>query len=312
MLLDKWSTVDAPFDATSMAVCEKNENVIVMTADLQPYVDLFQLPEKRPKQYLDVGMAEQNLLSVGAGISKVGFIPIATTFACYASRRAFDQMVICMGTGPNTCVVIGFTPGITSPARIHHQSTEDLAMVRAVCHATVIDPVDATEFSAAVHAAIERPGLTYMRGLRGKVRQIFDPAKYHFEVGRTHLLRDGKGVGLISTGSATEWVLEASKLLTEAGIDHGILHVPTIKPANEDEIWQFCDGRKRLFSVENHNIVGGLGGLVAEVLADHGGGCRLTRLGVPDRWAPGGTLEYIRKQLGLDAVSLANRFKERA
>ena len=117
MLLDKWSVVDAPFDAASMSLCEKRPDVIVMTADLQPYVDIYRLPVERPKQFLDVGMAEQNLMSVGAGLSKAGFIPVATTFACYASRRAFDQMVICMGTGPNTCVVIGFTPGITSPAR---------------------------------------------------------------------------------------------------------------------------------------------------------------------------------------------------
>ena len=312
MLLKEWTSVEAPFDATSMAVCEKHPDVLVMTADLQPYVDLFRLPKERPKQFLDVGMAEQNLLSVGAGISKAGYVPIATTFACYASRRAFDQMVICMGTGPRTCVVIGFTPGITSPARIHHQSTEDLAMTRAICNSTVVDPADATEFSAAVHAAVERPGLVYMRGLRGNVRQLFDPARYKFAFGKTHVLREGKGVGLIATGAATEWVLEASRLLEQAGIDHGILHVPTIKPANQDEIWNFCAGRKKVFSVENHNIVGGLGGLVAEVLADHGGGPSLTRLGVPDRWAPGGSLGFIRKDIGVDAETLAQRFKAAA
>ena len=310
MLLDEWSVVDAPFDAPSISLCEKRPDVIVLTADLQPYVDIYRLPVERPKQFLDVGMAEQNLMSVGAGLSKAGFIPVATTFACYASRRAFDQMVICMGTGPNTCVVIGFTPGITSPARIHHQSTEDLAMVRAVCNATVIDPADATEFTAAVHAAVDLPGLVYMRGLRGKVRRIFDPERYRFEIGRTYLLREGHGVGIISSGAATEWALEASRLLAEAGVSHGLLHVPTIKPANQDEIWRFCQGRRRLFSIENHNIVGGLGGLVAEVLGDHGGGSQLTRLGVPDQWAPGGTLDYIRAQLGLDAPALANRIRE--
>lgn len=312
MLFENPSTVNAPFDAISLGVCEKNPDVIFMTADLQPYVDLFRVPIERPKQFLDVGMAEQNLLSVGAGISKVGFIPVATTFACYASRRAFDQMVICMGTGPKTCVVIGFTPGITSPARIHHQSTEDLAMVRAVPNATVIDPVDSTEFEQAVHAAIDQPGLVYLRGLRGIVPRLLDPERYRFEIGKTYILSPDKGVGIIATGSATEWALEASALLRKAGVAHGLLHVPTIKPVRHDEIWEFCRSRSRVFTIENHNIVGGLGGLVAEILADHAGGILLTRLGVPDRWAPGGTLNYIRKQLRLDAESLAQQIKEAA
>lgn len=307
MLLQEATTMTAPFDALSMDICEKNPNVIFMTADLQPYVDLHRLPKERPKQFLDVGMAEQNLLSVGAGISKAGFIPVATTFACYASRRAFDQMVICMGTGPKTCVVVGFTPGIVNPARIHHQATEDLAMTRAVPNSTVIDPVDAVEFMQAVRAAIDLPGLVYMRGHRGVVPQIFDPATYRFEVGKTYLLKQGGGVGIISTGSATQWALEASELLTKAGVEHGVLHAPTLKPIREDEVRAFCKGRKRVFTLENHQITGGLGSLVAEIVAAQDGGPTVTRLGVPDRWAPGGTLAYIRSQLGLDAETLAKR-----
>lgn len=304
--------VVAPFDDVTIELCKSNPDVMIMTADLQPYVDIFRVPKERPKQFLDVGMAEQNLLSIGAGISKAGFIPIATTFACYASRRAFDQMVICMGTGPRTCVVIGFTPGITSPARIHHQSTEDLAMTRAVPHATVIDPVDATEFTQAVRASVTQPGLVYMRGLRGTVSRLLDPEKYVFEIGKTYRLQDGSGPGIIATGAGTEWALEASRLLERVGIDHALLHVPTLKPARHEEIWRFCQGRSRVFTIENHNIVGGLGGLVAEILADHGDGPRLTRLGVPDHWAPGGSLAYIRKSLGLDAESLAQQIKEAA
>ena len=312
MLAEKITAVDSPLHAASLKNSAAQPNVIFMTADLQPYVDLHRLPKERPKQFLDVGMAEQNLLSVGAGISKAGFIPVATTFACYASRRAFDQMVICMGTGPRTCVVIGFTPGIVNPARIHHQATEDLAMTRAIPNATVIDPVDAVEFSQAVEAAVDLPGLVYMRGHRGAVPQIFDPGAYRFEVGKTYRLRDGGGVGIISTGSATQWALEASALLAKAGVQHGLLHVPTLKPARENEILAFSKGRSRIFTLENHQISGGLGGLVAEILAAQSDMPPLTRLGVPNRWAPGGTLAYIRAQLGLDAETLAKTFQAAA
>lgn len=312
MLAAKPTTVTAPFDNVSMEICESNPDVIVMTADLRPYCDILRLPKERPKQFLDVGMAEQNLLSVGAGISKAGFIPVTTTFACYASRRAFDQMVICMGTGPKTCVVIGFTPGIVNPARIHHQATEDLAMTRAVPNSTVIDPVDALEFAQAVRKAVKQPGLTYIRGHRGVVRQILDPAQYSFEVGKTYELRAGRGIGIISTGSATQWTLEASDLLVKVGISHGLLHVPTLKPVRHEEIIEFCRGRKHVFTVENHQITGGLGSLIAEILAARTDVPALTRLGIPDRWAPGGTLAYIRQQLGLDAEALASTFKSAA
>ena len=310
LLPTRSEAVEAPFDAATVDLCERRPDVLVMTADLGPYVDLFRLPVERPRQFLDVGMAEQNLMAVGAGIAKAGWVPVATTFAVYASRRAFDQMVICMGTGPRTCVVVGFTPGITSPARIHHQSIEDLAMLRAVPHATVVDPMDATEFVAALQASIDRPGLVYLRGHRGRVPRLLDPATYRFAFGRTHVLREGAGLGLIATGHASQWALEVSDLLAAQGVPHGLLHVPCLKPVDEDAILAFCEGRPRVFTLENHRIVGGLGGLVAEILAGQGRGPALTRFGVPDRWAPGGSLGHIRRELGLDAPTLLRRIEE--
>jgi transketolase len=311
LLPTREATVEAPFDQMTLEICEQHPDVIVMSADLSPYVDIFSVRKLRPLQYLDVGMAEQNLMSVGAGLSKAGYIPIATTFAVYASRRAYDQMVICMGTGPRTCIVVGFTPGITNPARVHHQSIEDLAIMRTVPNATVIDPMDATEFAAALPALLDRPGLVYIRGHRGTVARLLDPNKYRFVLGKTHLLRQGSTVGLISTGHGSQWALEVSDKLTNQGIDHSHLHVPTIKPVNEDEIWEFCIQHKQIFTIENHSVVGGLGGLVAEVMANYGGGPRLTRFGVPDTWAPGGSLGYIRTQLQLDADTLVRRIKEK-
>jgi len=310
LLSSRREMVEAPFDDATFDICSRRPEVVVMSADLSPYTDVFQVPKKLPKQFLDVGMAEQNLMSVGAGMAKAGFIPVATTFAVYASRRAYDQMVICMGTGPNTCIVVGFTPGITSPARINHQSIEDLAILRTVPNATVIDPMDATEFTAALHAALDIPGLVYMRGHRGTVARLLDPGKYKFTLGKTHELRRGSQLGLIATGHGTQWALEASSLLEKDGVDHSLLHVPTIKPTNEEEILSFCRRHRRVFTIENHSVVGGLGGLVAEVLATQGAGPPLTRFGVPDKWAPGGSLDYIRRELQLDAAALVRRIKE--
>ena len=230
----------APFDEISFDLCSRRKDVIVMSADLSRYTDLFRVPRELPDQYLDVGMAEQNLMSVGAGVSKAGFVPVATTFACYASRRAFDQMVICMGTGPRTCVVIGFMPGITCPARIHHQSTEDLGMVRAVPNATVIDPMDPIDFRQALEAAVDIPGLVYMRGHRGATPRILDPEKFKFELGqdlstpsrqrrRCHRHRACDSMGARGFGFA--------RRTRFSGIRSS--HVPTIKPVDETEIAEF-------------------------------------------------------------------------
>ena len=252
-------------------------------------------------------------------MAKGGYVPIATCFACYITRRAYDQMLICMGTGsgpgtnqetspPN--IAIGFTPGIANPARIHHQAAEDLGMVRAIPNATVIDPMDPTDFRAAVEAAVDNPGLTYIRGHRGDTPKLLDPAKFTFELGKTYKLKEGSGIGIIATGHGSQWALEASDFLTERGVDHSLLHVPTIKPVNEKEIADFAFAHNQIVTIENHQVVTGLGSLVAEIVSDVGGGPRITRIGLPNRWAPGGTLGHIRKELGLDAKSLATRIAE--
>ncbi len=310
MLLATEPTIDkAPFDHISFDLCSRRKDVMLMSADLSKYTQIIRVKNELPDQHLDVGMAEQNLISVAAGISKAGFVPIATTFACYATRRAYDQMMICMGTGPKTNVVVGFTPGIANPARIHHQAAEDLGMIRAIPNATVIDPMDVTDFKQALDVAVDTPGLVYMRGHRGDTPVLLDDKKFKFELGKTYPLRTGSGVGIIATGHGTQWALEASALLAERGVDHSLLHVPTIKPVNEKEISDYCFAHDQIVTIENHNIVTGLGSLVAEIVSNIGRGPRITRLGIPDVWAPGGTLPYIRSQLALDAPALAAKIE---
>ncbi len=310
MLLNTDIKIDkAPFDHISFDLCSRRKDVMLMSADLSKYTQIVRVKKELSDQHLDVGMAEQNLISVAAGVSKAGYVPIATTFACYATRRAYDQMMICMGTGPNTSIVIGFTPGIANPARIHHQAAEDLGMIRAIPDATVIDPMDVTDFKQALDAAVDIPGLVYMRGHRGDTPILLNGQNFKFELGKTYPLREGKGVGIVATGHGTQWALEASVLLQSRGVDHSLLHVPTIKPVNETEISDYCFAHDEIVTIENHNIVTGLGSLITEIISNTGRGPRVTRLGIPDIWAPGGTLAYIRSQLALDAPALAEKIE---
>lgn len=302
--------IPSAFDDISFALCKRRDDVIMMSADLSQYVDLYKVTRELPEQYVDVGMAEQNLVGVAAGLAKAGFVPVATTFGSYASRRCFDQMLICMGTSRNTGIVIGFTPGIASPAPIHHQGTEDLGMTRAIPHATVIDAMDVTDLAQALDLACDTPGLVYMRGHRGTTPRMLDPGQFKFELGKTYPLRTGSGVGIISSGHASQWAVEASDLLVERDFDHSLLHVPTIKPVNEREIVDYCFAHDQIVTVENHQISTGLGGLVSEIVGKVGRGPRITRIGVPDRWAPGGSIAHIRRHFGLDAGTLATRVEE--
>jgi transketolase len=304
------SMVPSAFDDISYNLCKRRDDVLMMSADLAHYVDLYKVTKDLPDQYVEVGMAEQNLVGVAAGLAKAGFTPVTTTFGSYASRRCFDQMVICMGTSKNTGICIGFTPGITSPAPIHHQGTEDLGMLRAVPHATVIDAMDVTDFAQALDVACDSPGLVYMRGHRGSTPSWLDPKAFKFELGKTYPLRTGSGVGVISCGHASQWAVEASDMLVEEGFDHSLLHVPTIKPVNEQEIIDYCFAHDQIVTIENHQISTGLGGLVSEITSKVGRAPRITRIGVPDSWAVGGSVGHVRQHLGLDTPTLVRRIKE--
>ena len=209
-----------------------------------------------------------------------------------------------LSTGHRTAIIAAFLPGITTPFRASHQGNDDLAIMRAIPGMTVIDPMDATELSAALRAAISIPGPVYLRGQRGQVPAIFEPP-LDFRVGSTRLLRDGGDIGFIGTGLGTTWALEAADILAAAGVAPGVLHVPTLKPFGTEAVAAFAGRYGAVATVENHSVIGGLGSAVCEAVAEAGVACRVKRLGVPDTWGEAGPLDYLRSRLGLDGPALA-------
>jgi transketolase len=297
-------TVEAPFADAIVRIGHERPNVVVLSADLSRYTDIFPFAEAFPDRFFQMGMAEQNMMGVAGGFAKSGFIPVAVTYGVFATRRACDQVQMALATGVNTAVVVAFLPGISTPFRATHQATDDLAIMRGVPGMTVVDPVDAGELAGAITALVANPGPAYLRGLRGHVPRLL-PQDYEFVIGRTYLVRDGGGVGLIGTGMGTHWALEAADILADSGVHASVLHVPTLKPLDGDAVATFCARFRHVTTVENHSTIGGLGTAVAESLAARGVGTRLTALGVPDIWAPAGPQDYIRQQLGLDAKAIA-------
>jgi transketolase len=297
--------VDAPFALALVELGHERPEVVVVSADLSKYTDVAPFAQAFPDRFFQVGMAEQNLMGISGGLAKTGFIPVAATYCVFATRRANDQVQMALSTGHRTAVIAAFLPGITTPFRASHQGTDDLAIMRAIPGMTVIDPMDATEMASALRAAVDVRGPVYLRGLRGQVPEIIDPS-LEFVVGATRLLRDGSDVGFIGTGIGTSWALEAADILATTAVGAAVLHVPTLKPFDSEEVGRYCARFREVVTVENHSIIGALGSAVCEAVAELGVPCRVKRLGVPDRWGDVGPLEYVRARMGLDAAGLAN------
>ncbi|MBA2295858.1 MAG: transketolase family protein [Actinobacteria bacterium] len=295
--------VEAPFARALTALGRAREDVVVLSADLSKYTDVLPFADEFPDRFFQVGMAEANMMGIAGGLAKAGYLPIAVTYGVFATRRAYDQVAMALATGPSRAIVVAFLPGITTPFRATHQAIDDVALMRALPGMTVIDPADATEVDAALGFAVSEPGPVYIRGLRGRVARLFDPVGFRLE---PRELQSGGTVGVVATGLATGWALEAA-----AAIDGGasVLHVPVLKPFPAAQVAAFCSRFDRVVSVENHSISGGLGSAVAETLAEGGMAVRLRRLGVPDQWAPAGSLDYIRHELGLDADGIAEALR---
>ncbi len=303
--------IDAPFARELLQLGSERPDIVVLSADLSKYTDVLPFAETFPDRFIQVGMAEQNMMGIAGGLAKSGFTPIAVTYGVFATRRAGEQIQMALSTGPgNTAVVVAFLPGISTPFTATHQATDDLAIMRNVPGMTVIDPADATDMACSIRAAVDVPGPVYLRGLRGMVKQIIDPTHYSFEIGKAYELRSGSRIGLIGTGLGTQWALEASDLLARKGLDAAVLHVPTIKPLDVEAIAEFASRFPAIATVENHGVIGALGSAVSEVLAERGMATVLQRLGVRDEWADAGPLDYIRARLDLDPEGLARAISD--
>src|SRR5690606_33802929 len=214
-----------------------------------------------------MGMAEQLLMSAAACMAREGFVPFATTYAVFASRRAYD--FICMAIAEenlNVKIVCGL-PGLTTGYGPSHQATDDLAIFRAMPNLMIVDPCDALEIEQAVPAIAAHKGPVYMRLLRGNVPLVLDRYDYRFQLGKAQVLRGGRDVLLIASGLMTMRALEAAEQLHKEGVDVSVLHVPTIKPLDEETL--LAEARKPgrlVVTAENHSIIGGLGEAVAGVL----------------------------------------------
>ncbi len=304
------TTVEKPFGHALIAVARQNPNIVGLTADLGKYTDIDIFGQEFPNRYFQMGMAEQNLIGVAAGLSRVGYIPFATTYCVFATRRAYDFIAVDIALGRANVKIIAGLPGLTTGYGATHQGIDDLALMRAIPNMVVIDPCDATEIQQTVPAIAEYRGPVYLRILRGQVKQVLDPKTYRFELGKAKLLRQGRDLTLISTGLMTQRALQAADMLKQDGIEAIVLHVPTLKPLDQDAIIQVAEATRTVLTLENHSVLGGLGSAVADTLCMAGLSVTMAKIGIPDQFVECGSIPYLTDKYGLSIRHIVQTAKE--
>jgi transketolase len=305
------ATKPAPFGHALTALAETRPEIVGLTADLSKYTDLFVFAKAYPDRYYQMGMAEQLLMSAAAGLAREGFLPFATTYAVFASRRAYDFICLAIAEENLNVKIVCALPGLTTGYGPSHQATDDLAIFRAMPNLTIVDPCDALDIEQAVPAIADHKGPVYMRLLRGNVPLVLDQYDYRFELGKAKLLREGKDALIISSGFMTMRALEAAISLESDGVDVAVLHSPTIKPLDEEVILKEASRDSRLVIVaENHSMIGGLGEAVAGLLLRSGVAPPFRQIALPDEFLDAGALPTLHDRYGISALAMAKSIRE--
>lgn len=303
-------TKPAPFGHALVALAEARKDIVGLTADLSKYTDLHVFAQAFPDRFYQMGMAEQLLMSASAGMAQEGFTPFATTYAVFASRRAYDFICLAIAEPNLNVKIVCALPGLTTGYGPSHQATEDIAMFRGMPNLTIIDPCDAHEIEQAVPVIAAHRGPVYMRLLRGNVPLVLDEFGYQFELGKAKMLRDGADALIVSTGFMTMRAIEAAKTLEADRVDVGVLHVPTIKPLDEETILREAARSGRMVIVaENHTIVGGLGEAIAGLLLRSGVVPAFRQIALPDAFLDAGALPTLHDRYGISAQAMARSIK---
>ena len=286
-------------------------NLVVLDADLAGATQSKIFKNKYPDRFINCGIAEGNMMSIAAGLSTTGLIPVAGTFAMFAAGRAFEQVRNSIGY-PHLNVKIGATHAGISVGEdgASHQCLEDIALMRSIPGMTILSPADDTEAKEVVRAALEMEGPVYMRFSRYATPVIYGP-DHKFEIGKGTLLREGKDVTIIATGLCVASALDAADLLAKEGIDAEVIDMASIKPLDEEIILTSAAKTGKVITAEEHNIIGGLGTAVAECLAEKAAApCRFARIGIHDQVGETGSAVQLIHKYQLDGEGICAQVRD--
>ena len=288
---------------------KEHDNLVVLDADLAEATKTGMFKKVFPERHIDCGIAESNMIGIAAGLASTGKVPFCSSFAMFAAGRAFEQVRNSVGY-PHLNVKIGATHAGISVGEdgASHQCNEDIALMRVIPGMTIINPSDDVEAKAAVKAAYEMEGPVYLRFGRLAVPVINDRPEYKFEIGKGIVLREGSDVTIIATGLEVNESLEAAKMLEADGISAQVINIHTIKPLDTELVVSAAKKTGKVVTVEEHSIIGGLGGAVAETLSEQ---CptKMLRIGMMDTFGESGPAVKLLEKYGLDAAGIYGKVK---
>ena len=306
MNLDKKIATRQSYGEELAKLGEENENIVVLDADLSTATKTEIFAKKFPDRFINVGIAEQNLMGISAGLSTFGKIPYASTFAVFAAGRAYEQIRNSIAY-PNLNVKICAThAGITvGEDGATHQMLEDLSLMRSLPNMTVISTSDDTQTRWAVREISKINGPVYLRLSRMATPVIYEKSD-NFEIGKGIQIGDGMDASIITTGVTVSEALKAQEILKENGVNVRVIDMHTIKPIDKDLIIKCAKETKRIITVEDHNIIGGLGSAVCEVLAEEYP-TKVERMGIPDCFGRSGKADELMRYYKIDSTAIINK-----
>lgn len=295
------------FGIASLELPEINNNIVMLTSDLCTYSGLDRFKLQYPDRIYNLGIAEQNMIGVAAGMAKEGMIPFATTYATFASTRCCDQVRVNMGYMKLGIKLVGVTSGLSAGILgATHMSFEDIAIIRGIPNIVIISPADATETIKATLALANYDGPVYLRLTGTMNTPMVYKEDYNFEIGKAIKLKNGKDIAIIATGTMVNNALKASRIIEENGISCSVINMHTIKPLDMEIINEVIES-KLIVTVEEHSVIGGLGGAIAEKLSDYIKRPPHQIIGISDEFKSAGDYEYLIKQYGLTPEQIANK-----
>ncbi|HOD08711.1 MAG TPA: transketolase C-terminal domain-containing protein [Myxococcota bacterium] len=290
---------------------DKDPRIVGLSADLAKSTSIAIFEKHAPERFFNVGIAEQNLMGVAAGMAKVGLIPFASTFAAFASMRACEQVRtdICYQNLPVKIIATHGGMSFGAAGTTHH-CTEDLAIMRSFANMTVVVPADGIETANAVRAVKDLPGPAYIRIGRGFEPPFYENENYGFQLGKAVEVHPGTDLTIIACGITVLQAVEAAKSLKEIdGLSVRVLNMHTIKPIDREAIMKAVVETRRILTVEEHSVLGGLGGAVADVIAESGKGCAFSKAGLQDEYALVGYPEDLYAHYKLDANGIIEQVR---
>jgi len=300
----KIDVVNRPHRENLLLWMQRHPTAIVVAADLTSSCEADLIRDKLPKQYLSLGMAEQNMMSFCGGLARENFTPWIHTFGVFCTRRPFDQLAMSVGVPNLNVKILGFLPGLTTPGGVTHQAIDDVALCRSIPNIRVLEVGDATEVLSVLDVAQGIQGPVYIRMLRGEVPRLF-PTYSPMKFGMVRVLSEGNDVCLVTTGICTEEAIRAREMIKSSGVQIRHLHLSTIIPFPVNVVLGAANSSKYgVITMENHLVNGGVGSAMAEVLAENAVGKRLIRLGIPNCYAHGASRDYLVAEYGFDKFSL--------